>query len=91
MINVQIDIPEALVPSVNPKDEREQLLRNAMTIFPFIQDETISYGRAAEILNLKKIDLIQLYGSLGFPYFNQTEEELEEDLRNIKLVIGQKV
>ena len=56
MINVQIDIPEALLPFVNPKDEREQLLRNAMIIFPFIQDETISYGRAAEILNLKKID-----------------------------------
>lgn len=91
MVSIQIEIPEALLPFARPKDEREKLLRNAMIIFPFIQDETISYGRAAEILNLKKIDLIQLYGSLGFPYFNQTKEELQEDLRNIKLVIGQKV
>lgn len=91
MVSIQIEIPEALLPFARPKDEREQLLRNAMIIFPFIQDETISYGRAAEILNLKKIDLIQLYGSLGFPYFNQTKEELEEDLRNIKLVTEQKV
>ena len=91
MVSIQIEIPEALLPFARPKDEREQLLRNAMIIFPFIQDETISYGRAAEILNLKKIDLIQLYGSLGLPYFNQTKEELEEDLRNIKLVMGQKV
>ena len=91
MINVQIDIPEALLPFINPKDEREQLLRNAMIIFPFIQDETISYGRAAEILNLKKIDLIQLYGSLGFPYFNLTKEELEEDLQNIKSVMRRSV
>ena len=91
MVSIQIEIPEALLPFARPKDEREQLLRNAMIIFPFIQDETISYGRAAEILNLKKIDLIQLYGSLGFPYFNQTKEELEEDLRNIKLVMEQKV
>ena len=91
MINIQIEIPEALLPFVRPRGEQEQLLRNAMIIFPFIQNETISYGRAAEILNLKKIDLIQLYGSLGFPYFNQTKEELEEDLRNIKLVMGQKV
>lgn len=89
MINIQIEIPEALLPFVSPKDEQEQLLRNAMIIFPFIQDETISYGRAAEILNLKKIDLIQLYGSLGLPYFNQTEEELEEDLQNIKSVMRQ--
>ena len=91
MVSIQIEIPEALLPFARPKDEREQLLRNAMIIFPFIQDETISYGRAAEILNLKKIDLIQLYGSLGFPYFNQTKEELQEDLRNIKLVMEQKV
>ena len=91
MINVQIDIPEALVPFVSPKNEQKQLLRNAMIIFPFIQDETISYGRAAEILNLKKIDLIQLYGSLGLPYFNQTKEELEEDLQNIKFIMGQSV
>ena len=91
MINVQIDIPEALAPFVNPKDEREQLLRNAMIIFPFIQDETISYGRAAEILNLNKIDLIQLYASLGFPYFHLTNEELQEDLQNIKSVMRRSV
>lgn len=87
MMNVQIDIPEALLPFASLKDEREKLVRNAMIIFPFIQDETISYGRAAEILNLKKNDLIQLYGGLGLPYFNQTKEELEEDLQNIKSVM----
>jgi len=91
MVNIQIEIPEALLPFAIPKDEREQLLRNAMIIFPFIQDETISYGRAAEILNLKKIDLIQLYGSLGLSYFNQTKEELAEDLQNIKSVMRQAV
>lgn len=87
MINVQIDVPEALLPFVRPKDEREELLRNAMMIYPFVQGETISYGRAAEILNLNKIDLIELYGQLGLPYFNQTKEELEEDLQNIKSVM----
>ena len=91
MINLEINIPEALVPFASPKDEQAKLLRNAMIIFPFIQDETISYGRATEILNLKKIDLIQLYGSLGLPYFNQTKEELEEDLQNIKSVMGRSV
>jgi predicted HTH domain antitoxin len=88
MINVQIDVPKALMPFVSPKDEREKLVRNAMIIFPFIRDETISYGRAAEILAIKKIELIQLYGSLGLPYFDQTKEELEDDLQNIKSVVG---
>ena len=91
MVSIQIEIPEAPLPFARPRDEREQLLRNAMIIFPFIQNETISYGRAAEILNLKKIDLIQLYGSLGFPYLNQTKEELQEDLENIKSVMRQSI
>ncbi|MBR4904447.1 MAG: UPF0175 family protein [Selenomonadaceae bacterium] len=89
MMNVQIDIPEALLPFASPKDAREKLVRNAMIIFPFIQDETISYGRAAEILSLRKMELIELYGSLGLPYFHQTKEELEEDLQNIKSVMRQ--
>lgn len=77
MINVQIDVPEALAPFVSPTTEYKKLIRNAMIIFPSIQDETISYGRAAEILNLRKLDLITLYGSLGLPYFNQSKDELE--------------
>ena len=91
MINVQIDVPEALAPFASPKDSQARLVRNAMIIFPFIQDETISYGRAAEILNLKKIDLITLYGSLGLPYFNQSRDELEEDLQNVKSVMERAV
>ncbi len=87
MINVQIDVPEALLPYVQPKDEQEELLRNAMMIYPFIKNETISYGRAAEILGVHKLDLIELYGRLGVPYFNQTKEELEEELRTIKAVM----
>ena len=87
MINVQITIPKALKPFVAVETEQEILVRNAMIIFPFIQNETISYGKAAEILNLRKLDLITLYGKMGLPYFNQTEEELEEDLKNIRSVL----
>ena len=87
MINVQITIPKALKPFVAVETEQEILVRNAMIIFPFIQNETISYGKAAEILNLRKLDLITLYGKMGLPYFNQTKEELEEDLKNIRSVL----
>ena len=91
MISVQIDVPEALASFADPKDEQAKLLRNAMIMFPFIQDETISYGCAAEILNLKKIDLITLYARIGLPYFNQSKAELEEDLQNVKAVMRRAV
>lgn len=88
MKNVQINIPDALIPFAVLDDERDRLVRNAMIIFPFIKNETISYGRAAEILGLPKIELINLYSSLGLPYFNQSESELVEDLQNIKFALG---
>mgnify|MGYP002627464240 CR=1 FL=1 len=84
MIKVQITISKALKPFLALETEQEILVRNSMIIFPFIQNETISYGKAAEILNLRKLDLITLYGKMEPPYFNQTKEELEEDLKNIK-------
>lgn len=87
MITVQIDIPAALEPFTRSDNEHDRLVRNAMIIFPFIQNETVSYGRAAEILNVRKIDLITLYGNLGLPYFNQSKEDLAEDLRNIRTVL----
>ena len=87
MVNVQFDIPEALVPFTILDNEHSKMVRNAMIIFPFIQNETISYGKAAEILGLHKMDLVTLYGSLGLPYFNQSKEELDEDLQNITSVL----
>ncbi|MDE7423759.1 MAG: hypothetical protein K2N51_08720 [Lachnospiraceae bacterium] len=32
----------------------------------------------------QKIDLITLYGKLGLPYFDETQEEFEEDLAVLK-------
>ncbi len=87
MANIQIEVPENLAQFIKSEDEQEILMRNAMLIFPFIKNETVSYGRAAEILNMRKIDLIALYGSLGIPYFDLSAEELAEDLQNINQVL----
>ncbi len=54
--------------------------RNAMILYPLVHNLTISHGRAAEILGIGKWELIELYDSLGFPYLNQTPEELDEEL-----------
>lgn len=62
------------------QDENEELIRNAMILFPYIQKEIISHGKAAQILGIHKLDLIALYSKLGIPYLDQTKEELESDL-----------
>ncbi len=51
-----------------------------MILYPLIQNLTISHGRAAEILGVSKLDLIDFYNSMGLPYLNQSPEDLEEEI-----------
>lgn len=41
------------------------------------------------MLGVRKMDLIVLYGKMGLPYFDETEEELEEDIDNIRNIRGE--
>ena len=81
---VSINIPDAMVEYTTVQNESTQLMRNAMILFPYIQNETISHGQAAQILGIHKMDLIAMYSTLGIPYLDQTKEELESDLSVLK-------
>ena len=81
---VSINIPDAMVEYTTVQNESTQLMRNAMILFPYIQNETISHGKAAPILGIHKMDLIAMYSTLGIPYLDQTKEELESDLSVLK-------
>ena len=86
-VNIQLTVPEDMVPYL-ADDMEHSFERNAMVLFPYIQNLTISYGRAAEILGVHKTDLIEFYDSFGIPYLNQSEEELLEDLAILDRVLG---
>lgn len=88
MADVNISVPKSIVQYTMVEDKNMQLLRNAMLVFPYIQNDTISYGKAAELLGMNKLDLISLYGSLGITYLNQSEEELDSDILAIQKVRG---
>lgn len=81
---VSINIPDAMVEYTTVQNKSTQLMRNAMILFPYIQNETISHGKAAQILGIHKMDLIAMYSTLGIPYLDQTKEELESDLSVLK-------
>ena len=71
------------------EEDQEQIFeRNAMILYPFIQNMTISHGRAAEILGVHKTDLIEFYDSMGIPYLNQSKQELLDDLATLDQVMG---
>ena len=80
-VTVQMAVPESMAPFLKDMEEDISLERNAMILHPYIQRGMISHGRAAEILGMKKWDLIEFYNSLGIPYLNQSKEELLSDLK----------
>ena len=84
MTAVSIDVPKNMVEYMVSDDEKTNLIRNAMILFPYIQNDTISYGKAAQNHSIHKMDLIALYSNLGLPYLNQTSDELESDVAVLK-------
>lgn len=88
MTKVEIDVPVEIVPYTVLEDKDAQMIRNAMLVFPYIKNGVMSHGKAAEMLGLHKIDLITLYGKLGLPYFDESIEEIDEDLSVLKKLRG---
>ena len=87
-VDIRITIPEDMSQYLDDEDQERVFERNAMFLYPFIRNLTISHGRAAEILGVHKTDLIEFYDSMGIPYLNQSETDLMEDLATLDRVMG---
>ena len=82
---IAIDIPVGMKDYIQSSDS---LRRNAFWLYLPIMDRRISHGKAAEILGISKLDLIDLYASMGLPYLDQTMDELDEDLATLRDLFG---
>lgn len=84
LVAVEIKVPEDMKPYVIKEDSNDVLIRNALLLYPYIMNKTISHGKAAEILGIGKLEIIDLYSSIGLSYFDQTMDESEEDIDTFK-------
>ncbi len=78
--SITIQIPAGMskyLVTVNPEAE---LTRNALLLYPYILNQSISHGRAAEILGIRKSELIDLYDKLGYSYLDMTMDDLDAEL-----------
>ena len=80
LTDVKIKVPIGMENYIDLDDEQDELQRNALMLYPYIKNLTISHGRAAEILGINKLDLIQLYAELGLSYFDLDISEVEDEL-----------
>ena len=84
LTDVKIKVPVGMENYIDMEDESEELERNALLLYPLIKNMTISHGKAAEILGINKLDLIQLYSELGLAYFDMDISEVEDELETYK-------
>ncbi len=69
---------------LNSKNLETELIRNALLLYPYILNQTISHGGAAEILGIRKLDLIDIYDKLGYSYLDMTMDELDLELETFR-------
>ena len=79
MTSMEINLPVSVKDYV--LDDTTEEMRKALLLYPSIANDTISHGRAAELLGMSKMDLIRLYSRLGIPYLDMTDEEFEEEIQ----------
>jgi len=87
-VDIQLTVPEGMAHYFDSDYQDQSFERNALLLYPLIHNLTISHGKAAEVLGVRKTDLIEFYDSLGIPYLNQSKEELLEDLAVLRQVTG---
>lgn len=89
--DVNIKVPIGMTMYVTPQNKQAELERNALLLYPYINDKTISHGKAAEILGISKFELISLYDRLGLAYLSMDISEVESDIQNWEKIKGKKL
>ena len=87
--DVSIRVPDGMKMYLRPRGQRAELERNALLLYPYIKDKTISHGKAAEILGIPKFDLIELYNNMGLAYLSMDISEIEEEVANWEKLKGE--
>lgn len=82
--SVTIKVPVGMSKYLKDTNSETELIRNALLLYPYILNQTISHGGAAEILGIRKSELIDIYDKLGYSYLDMTMDELDLELETFR-------
>lgn len=81
---ITLEVPSEMVNYLEHYGKKNELQRNALLLYPFIKNNTISHGRAAEIIGISKNELIDIYCNMGIPYLTMDIAEIEDEVETWK-------
>lgn len=82
--SVTIKVPVGMSKYLKTANSETELIRNALLLYPYILNQTISHGGAAEILGIRKFELIDIYDKLRYSYLDMTMDELDLELETFR-------
>lgn len=89
MAAIELSIPSGAKTYI--METTTEQMRSALLLYPSIANNIISHGKAAELLGMHKAELIELYGNLGIPYLDMTDEEFDEEVNTVKKLAGKNI
>lgn len=84
LVDVNIKVPVEMAVYLKPSDQVTEFERNALLLYPYVLKQSISHGRAADILGIRKNELIDIYDRFGFSYLDLTIDDLDEELETYR-------
>ena len=86
MESVTIKVPVGMSKYLHAANEETELMRNALLLYPYIINQTISHGYAAELVGIRKSELIDIYDNLGYSYFDMTMDDLDKEIETYRKI-----
>lgn len=86
MESITIQVPVEMRKYLEELSPESELRRNALLLYPYILNQSLSYRRAAEILGIGKSELLEIYDKLRYSYLDLIQDELEEDLETFRQI-----
>jgi predicted HTH domain antitoxin len=84
MSTVRVEFEEPLATLLHETNQPAQAAVREIVVLELYRRGTISSGKAAELLGMDRIDLIQHASRLGIPYFALTEDEWEAEKADLQ-------
>ena len=78
---LEIAIPKDLFSILGFSRDRAAEAIKEYSVLGLYLEQTISAGKAAELMGVRKREFVRLLARKGIPYFDYTDEELGEEFR----------
>lgn len=80
-------MPSEILDYISVDDKLYKDVVKSLMMYSLIKEGKMSFGKGAELLGINKIDLITTLGEYGIPYFDNSYDEIKEDLDTLNKVM----